>query len=65
VALRVGMVRLEFASGALTQLAPPSFDPSLHRFNEGACDAAGRFWIGVKFDPLHPEARQQTAAQQQ
>jgi sugar lactone lactonase YvrE len=66
VALREGVFRLEFASGgALTQLAPPPLDPSLHPFNEGACDAAGRFWIGVMFDPLHPEAQQQTPAQQQ
>ncbi len=26
------------ASGAQTLLAPPPFDPALHRFNEGACD---------------------------
>lgn len=52
VALREGICRLEFASGSLTILAPPPFDPALFRFNEGACDAAGRFWVGVMFDPL-------------
>ncbi len=52
VALREGVFALDFASGALTRLAPPPFDPALFRFNEGACDAAGRFWIGVMFDPL-------------
>ena len=52
VALRQGIFRLEFASGSLTQLAPPPFDPALFRFNEGACDTAGRFWVGVMFDPL-------------
>jgi sugar lactone lactonase YvrE len=52
VALRQGIFRLDFASGALTLLAPPPFDPALFRFNEGACDAAGRFWVGVMFDPL-------------
>ena len=52
VALRQGIFRLDFASGSLTQLAPPPFDPALFRFNEGACDAAGRFWVGVMFDPL-------------
>ena len=52
VALRTGMFRLDFASGSLTRLAPPPFDPALFRFNEGACDAAGRFWVGVMFDPL-------------
>ncbi|MEO8836379.1 MAG: SMP-30/gluconolactonase/LRE family protein, partial [Caldimonas sp.] len=52
VALRRGIHRLDLASGALTLLAPPPFDPALFRFNEGACDAHGRFWIGVMFDPL-------------
>ena len=52
VALRQGIFRLDFASGSLMRLAPPPFDPALFRFNEGACDAAGRFWVGVMFDPL-------------
>ncbi len=52
VASREGVFRLEFASGSLVQLAPPPFDPTLFRFNEGTCDSAGRFWIGVMFDPL-------------
>jgi len=56
VALREGVFSLDFASGALERLAPPPFDPALFRFNEGACDSAGRFWIGVMFDPLMPGA---------
>jgi sugar lactone lactonase YvrE len=52
VALREGICRLDFASGSLARLAPPPFDPTLFRFNEGACDSAGRFWVGVMFDPL-------------
>lgn len=52
VALRRGIHRLDLASGDLALLAPPPFDPALFRFNEGACDATGRFWIGVMFDPL-------------
>ena len=52
VALRQGIFRLDFASASLTRLAPPPFDPALFRFNEGACDSAGRFWVGVMFDPL-------------
>jgi sugar lactone lactonase YvrE len=52
VALRHGLFRLDLDSGALHLLAPPPFDPALFRFNEGACDANGRFWIGVMFDPL-------------
>lgn len=52
VALREGIHRLDLESGALDLLAPPPFDPSMFRFNEGACDAAGRFWVGVMFDPV-------------
>jgi sugar lactone lactonase YvrE len=60
VALRHGLYRLDLVTGALRQLAPPPFDPVLFRFNEGACDAKGRFWVGVMFDPLDgspPEQR--------
>ncbi|MFZ1922353.1 MAG: SMP-30/gluconolactonase/LRE family protein [Xanthobacteraceae bacterium] len=52
VALRYGMHRLDLTTGALELLAPPPFDPSLFRFNEGLCDHTGRFWVGVMFDPL-------------
>jgi sugar lactone lactonase YvrE len=52
VALREGLYRLDLDTGELCQLAPPPFDPALFRFNEGACDAKGRFWVGVMFDPL-------------
>ena len=52
VALRHGIHRLDLASGGLTLLASPPFDPSLFRFNEGGCDASGRFWVGVMFDPV-------------
>ncbi|MGH6681304.1 MAG: SMP-30/gluconolactonase/LRE family protein, partial [Bradyrhizobium sp.] len=52
VALRHGLFRLDLDSGALHLLAPPPFDPALFRFNEGACDTNGRFWVGVMFDPL-------------
>ncbi|MGH7046240.1 MAG: SMP-30/gluconolactonase/LRE family protein [Stellaceae bacterium] len=52
VALRQGLFRLDLDSGALHLLAPPPFDPALFRFNEAACDANGRCWIGVMFDPL-------------
>src|SRR6185312_5734246 len=52
VALRYGIFRLEFDTSALSLLVDPPFDPNLFRFNEGACDTSGRFWIGVMFDPL-------------
>jgi sugar lactone lactonase YvrE len=62
VALRQGIFRLDFASGSLTELAPPPFDPALFRFNEGACDTAGRFWVGVMFDPLDSSLPRQAAS---
>ena len=52
VALRQGLFRLDLDSGELHLLALPPFDPALFRFNKGACDANGQFWIGVMFDPL-------------
>ena len=55
VALREGLHCLDLHSGALHRLAEPTFDPALFRYNEGACDAAGRFWIGVMFDPVSGE----------
>ena len=61
VALRDGVHRLDFASGSLTRLAAPPFDPKLFRFNEGTCDWAGRFWIGVMFDPLRQRAAPEKA----
>lgn len=60
VALRQGLFRLDLDSGALHLLAQPPFDPALFRFNEGACDADGRFWIGVMFDPLKGSPPAQT-----
>lgn len=62
VALREGIYLLEFASGSLTRLAPPPYDPTLFRFNEGACDVAGRFWVGVMFDPLDHSALRQVSS---
>ena len=54
LALRSGLERLDFATGALTPVAPAPFDPALFRFNEGGCDLDGRFWVGVMFDPVDP-----------
>ena len=59
VALRQGIFRLDFSAGNLDLLAHPPYDPKLFRFNEGACDASGRFWVGVMFDPLEPGAEPQ------
>ena len=58
LAQRTGIARLEFATGAEHRLAPPPFDQTLFRFNEGTCDRQGRFWVGVMFDPLDPSAKE-------
>ncbi len=52
VALRNGLFQLNFATGNTVLLAGPPFDPAHFRFNEGICDAHGRFWVGVMYDPL-------------
>jgi sugar lactone lactonase YvrE len=62
VALREGVFALDFAADTLKRLAPAPFDPTLFRFNEGACDSAGRFWIGVMFDPLESEVEPRKGA---
>ena len=62
VALREGLHRLDLDSGALHLLALPPFDPALFRFNEGACDARGRFWVGVMFDPVEGSPARQKGA---
>ncbi len=59
VALRHGIHRLDLGSGGLTLLAPPPFDPALFRFNESGCDASGRFWVGVMFDPVEGDPARQ------
>lgn len=51
VALRTGLYDLDLESGETSLLASSPFDPDLFRFNEGICDAQGRFWLGVMFDP--------------
>ena len=58
VALRTGLHILTLADGALEQVSAPPFDPALHRFNEGAVDVAGRFWVGTMFDPLPGQSDQ-------
>lgn len=62
VALREGIHRLDIETGILHLLSPPPFDPALFRFNEGACDSQGRFWIGVMFDPLEGSLPEQAGS---
>jgi sugar lactone lactonase YvrE len=51
VALRSGLALLDTGSGALNIIAQPPYDPAYERFNDGRCDAAGRFWVGTIYEP--------------
>ena len=51
VALRTGLYWLDLGSSALTPAAQAPFNAKLIRFNEGACDSLGRFWVGTMTDP--------------
>jgi sugar lactone lactonase YvrE len=51
-ALRTGLVRFALDSSEHEFMAPAPFNPHTHRFNEGKCDARGRFWVGTMYDPL-------------
>lgn len=51
VAMRTGIAHLNTTSGELTHIAGAPYDISTTRFNDGRCDAAGRFWIGTIYEP--------------
>ena len=51
LALRSGMYRAQTWGGPLTLLAPAPYDTSRLRFNDGKCDAQGRFWAGSLYEP--------------
>lgn len=51
VAARDGIWRFDPDRGARTRLAEPPYDPAHERFNDGRCDARGRFWVGTIWEP--------------
>lgn len=51
VALRSSIAVLSLATGTLKHVARAPWDPVRFRFNEGACDTTGRFWVGCMCDP--------------
>ncbi len=59
-ALRDGFYRFfpsDFPSDSrLTKIADAPYDTSTMRFNDGRCDAMGRFWAGAMFEPRTTEA---------
>ncbi|MES1956557.1 SMP-30/gluconolactonase/LRE family protein [Salinisphaera hydrothermalis] len=46
-AMRSGLWRLDDQGARQTRLADAPEDSRDHRFNDGGCDPAGRFWIGT------------------
>ena len=55
-ALRDGFYRFFPADGALKKIADAPYDTTQFRFNDGRCDAAGRFWAGAMFEPRTAES---------
>ena len=54
VALRTGVCRFDFATGALTEIAPAPYDMRRFFLNDGKCDRRGRFWVGPMHHVLPP-----------
>ena len=51
LALRSGLLDLDFADGQLSQRAAAPYDPRSYYFNDGRCDRTGRFWAGTSRAP--------------
>lgn len=56
VALRRRLALLDFATGRLATFPAVPLEPEGNRFNDGKCDAAGRFWVG-SMDDAEKEVR--------
>lgn len=50
VAMRTGISMLDTTNGDLSPIVAAPYDSSRIRFNDGRCDAAGRFWVGTLSD---------------
>lgn len=55
-ALRDGFYRFFPADARLEKIADAPYDTKQMRFNDGRCDAAGRFWAGAMFEARTAEA---------
>jgi sugar lactone lactonase YvrE len=51
LALRSGIYLARVWGGPLHKLADAPYDTSKQRFNDGKCDAQGRFWAGSLYEP--------------
>lgn len=54
LAMRDGLWHFDPASGQRARAAEVPYDPALERFNDGKCDAKGRFWVGTIYEPRDP-----------
>ncbi len=54
LAMRDGIWRFDPASARRTRLAEAPYDSAVERFNDGKCDAQGRFWVGTIYEPRTP-----------
>jgi sugar lactone lactonase YvrE len=54
LSLRSGIWRFDPATAAREQLAKAPYDTARQRFNDGKCDAKGRFWVGTICEPREP-----------
>jgi sugar lactone lactonase YvrE len=54
LAMRDGLHRFTPPTSKLEKLAPPPYDPSTERFNDGKADPQGRFWVGTIYEPRDP-----------
>jgi sugar lactone lactonase YvrE len=51
LAMRDGLWRFDPQTGQRTLLAEPPYNTANERFNDGKCDAQGRFWVGTLYEP--------------
>ncbi|MBK7060699.1 MAG: SMP-30/gluconolactonase/LRE family protein [Rubrivivax sp.] len=54
--MRDGLWQFDRRTGQRQQLAPPPYDASLERFNDGKADPQGRLWVGTIYEPRTPAA---------
>lgn len=54
LAMRDGLWRFDTLTSQRSLLAPPPYDTTVERFNDGKADAQGRFWVGTIYEPREP-----------
>jgi sugar lactone lactonase YvrE len=57
LAMRDGLWRFDPETGQREIFALPPYNPLTQRFNDGKCDAKGRFWVGTLDDKRKPAAQ--------